>query len=138
MALLAWGPACYALQDRDRWVGWDATRRVERLSLVVQNRRFLLLTKRGEEPNFASQVLAAAVRTLPGHWQERFGYRPLLTEDLHRPGGLPRHVLQGLRVGAGRDQPGLRTAPRRLLPRARPTHSTCGCCGPCTPRPRSC
>ncbi|MCC5024172.1 MAG: DUF4338 domain-containing protein [Candidatus Synoicihabitans palmerolidicus] len=68
MALLAWGPACYALKDRDRWVGWDATRRVERLSLVVQNCRFLLLTKHGEEPNVASQVLAAAVRTLPGHW----------------------------------------------------------------------
>ncbi|MCC5022365.1 MAG: hypothetical protein J6386_06045 [Candidatus Synoicihabitans palmerolidicus] len=45
-------------------MGWDATRRFERLSLVVQNRRFLLLTKRGEEPNLASQVLAAAVRTL--------------------------------------------------------------------------
>ncbi|MCC5022759.1 MAG: DUF4338 domain-containing protein [Candidatus Synoicihabitans palmerolidicus] len=85
MALLAWGPACYALKDRDRWVGWDATRRVERLSLVVQNRRFLLLTKRGEEPNFASQVLAAAVRTLPGHWQERFGYRPLLAETFTDP-----------------------------------------------------
>ncbi|MCC5024838.1 MAG: DUF4338 domain-containing protein [Candidatus Synoicihabitans palmerolidicus] len=85
MALLAWGPACYALKDRDRWVGRDATRRVERLSLVVQNRRFLLLTKRGEEPKFASQVLAAAVRTLPGHWQERFGYRPLLAETFTDP-----------------------------------------------------
>ncbi|MCC5021716.1 MAG: DUF4338 domain-containing protein [Candidatus Synoicihabitans palmerolidicus] len=85
VALLAWGPACYALKDRDRWVGWDATRRVERLSLVVQHRRFLLLTKRGEEPNFTSQVLAAAVRTLPGHWQERFGYRPLLAKTFTDP-----------------------------------------------------
>ncbi|MCC5021667.1 MAG: DUF4338 domain-containing protein [Candidatus Synoicihabitans palmerolidicus] len=38
-----------------------------------------------EEPNFASQVLAAAVRTLPGHWQERFGYRPLLAETFTDP-----------------------------------------------------
>ena len=85
VALLAWGPACYALKDRDRWVGWDATRRVERLSLVVQNRRFLLLTQRGEEPNLASQALGAAVRALPNHWLERFNYRPLLGETFTDP-----------------------------------------------------
>ena len=85
VAVLAWGPACYALKDRDRWIGWDATRRVERLSLLVQNRRFLLLAKRGEAPNLASQALAAAVRSLPCHWQERFGYRPLLAETFTDP-----------------------------------------------------
>jgi hypothetical protein len=85
VAILAWGPACYALKDRDLWIGWDATRRVERLSLVVQNRRFLLLVERGQEPNLASQVLAAAVRALPDHWLERFGYRPLLAETFTDP-----------------------------------------------------
>ena len=44
VALLVWGPACYALKDRDRWIGWSATQRVERLKLIVQNRRFLLLS----------------------------------------------------------------------------------------------
>ena len=85
IAILAWGPASYALKDRDRWIGWDATRRVERLSLVVQNRRFLLLVDRGQAPNLASQALAAAVRALPGHWLERFGYRPLLAETFTDP-----------------------------------------------------
>nr|WP_255324855.1 Druantia anti-phage system protein DruA [Verrucomicrobium sp. 3C] len=47
VALLVWGPACYALKDRDRWIGWSAVQRVERLKLIVQNRRFLLLTPRG-------------------------------------------------------------------------------------------
>ena len=23
-ALLVWGPACYALKDRDEWIGWGA------------------------------------------------------------------------------------------------------------------
>jgi hypothetical protein len=27
-ALLVWGPACYALKDRDRWIGWSANQRV--------------------------------------------------------------------------------------------------------------
>jgi hypothetical protein len=84
-ALLAWGPACYALKDRDRWLGWTATQRVERLKLIVQNRRFLLLTAKGEAPNLASQTLAAAVRALPEHWQQAFGYRPLLAESFTDP-----------------------------------------------------
>lgn len=84
-ALLVWGPACYALKDRDQWLGWTATQRVERLKLIVQNRRFLLLTAKGEAPNLASQTLAAAVRTLPDHWQQTFGYRPLLAESFTDP-----------------------------------------------------
>ena len=43
VALLAWGPACYALKDRDEWVGWHPAQRAERQKLVVQNRRYLLL-----------------------------------------------------------------------------------------------
>ncbi|MDD2676572.1 MAG: DUF4338 domain-containing protein [Methylacidiphilaceae bacterium] len=54
VALLVWGPACYALKDRDRWIGWSAVQRVERLELIVQNRRFLLLTPKGQAPNLAS------------------------------------------------------------------------------------
>lgn len=84
-ALLVWGPACYALKDRDRWLGWSATQRVERLKLIVQNRRFLLLTAKGEAPNLASQTLAAAVRALPTHWQQAFGYRPILAESFTDP-----------------------------------------------------
>ncbi len=85
VALLVWGPACYALKDRDRWLGWSATQRVERLKLIVQNRRFLLLAAKAAAPNLASQTLAAALRALPQHWQETFGYRPLLAESFTDP-----------------------------------------------------
>lgn len=84
-ALLVWGPGCYALKDRDRWLGWSANQRVERLKLLVQNRRFLVLADKGEAPNLASQTLAAALRALPGHWQATFGYRPLLAESFTDP-----------------------------------------------------
>jgi hypothetical protein len=80
VALLAWGAACYALKDRDERIGWNPKVRAERLKLVAQNRRFLLLTERGEEPNLASQVLGAALRALPGQWLEHFGYEPLAAE----------------------------------------------------------
>jgi hypothetical protein len=85
VALLVWGPACYALKDRDLWISWSASQRVERLKLVVQNRRFLLLTPRGEAPNLASQAMGAGLRVLPEQWQERFGYRPLLAESFTDP-----------------------------------------------------
>jgi len=84
-ALLVWGPACYALKDRDKWIGWSATQRVERLKLIVQNRRYLLLKPKGSEPNLASQAMGAALRVLPRQWLERFGYRPVLAESFTDP-----------------------------------------------------
>lgn len=84
-ALLVWGPACYALKDRDRWIGWSASQRVERLKLIVQNRRFLILAEKGHCPNLASQAMGATLRALPAHWQEHFGYRPLLAESFTDP-----------------------------------------------------
>jgi hypothetical protein len=85
VALLVWGPACYALKDRDLWISWSATQRLERLKLIVQNRRFLVLAPKGESPNLASQAMGAALRALPDLWQERFGYRPLLAESFTDP-----------------------------------------------------
>jgi hypothetical protein len=84
-ALLVWGPACYALKDRDRWIGWSAPQRVARLKLIVQNRRFLVLAARGASPNLASQAMGAALRALPTHWQESFSYTPLLAESFTDP-----------------------------------------------------
>jgi hypothetical protein len=85
VALLVWGPAALKLKDREQWIGWNRTVAAERLKLVVQNRRYLLLHERGEEPNLASAALAAACRALPGQWQERFGYTPLLAESFTDP-----------------------------------------------------
>src|SRR5512138_773636 len=66
VALLVWGPACYALKDRDLWIGWSNVQRLERLKLIVQNRRFLVLADKGQSPNLASQAMGAALRALPG------------------------------------------------------------------------
>jgi hypothetical protein len=84
-ALLVWGPAGYALKDRDAWIGWCPTMRLERLKLVVQNRRFLVLGRKGAAPNLASQAMGAALRALCRHWHERFGYQPLLAETFTDP-----------------------------------------------------
>jgi hypothetical protein len=85
VALLVWGPACYALKDRDLWISWSATQRLERLKLIVQNRRFLVLHPKGQSPNLASQAMGAALRILPEQWRQRFGYSPLLAESFTDP-----------------------------------------------------
>lgn len=85
VALLVWGPACYALKDRDNWISWSTVQRLERLKLIVQNRRFLVLADKGQSPNLASQAMGAALRALPSQWLERFGYQPLLAESFTDP-----------------------------------------------------
>jgi uncharacterized protein DUF4338/DDE family transposase len=85
VGLLVWGPAAYKLKDRERWIGWSVPQRLERLKLVVQNRRFLLLSPKGAAPNLASQVLGAACKALGPQWRQRFGYAPVVAESFSDP-----------------------------------------------------
>ena len=78
-AILLWGPAAMKLIDRDEWIGWTHTQRAERLGLIVQNRRFLVLADT-RMPNLASCAMGLALRNLPDHWEDKHGYRPLLAE----------------------------------------------------------
>jgi hypothetical protein len=79
VALLDWGPAALKLTDREAWIGWSDSQRAERLGLLVQNRRFLVLSAT-RLPNLASRALALALHALPEAWQAAHGYRPLLAE----------------------------------------------------------
>lgn len=81
VGVLVWASGCQRLQDRDEWIGWTNTQRAERLKLVVQLRRYLLLHAEGTRPNLASEALAAATRALPVMWRERFGFEPALLES---------------------------------------------------------
>ena len=81
VAVLMWTSACQRLQDRDEWIGWTNAQRAERLKLIVQLRRYLLLHPAGTRPNLASEVLAAATRALPLMWQKCFDFQPALLES---------------------------------------------------------
>lgn len=79
VALLDWGPAALKLADREEWIGWSDLQRAQRVGLIVQNRRFLVLSAT-RRPNLASRALALAVAALPESWQQAHGYLPLLAE----------------------------------------------------------
>ena len=65
VGLMLWTSACQRLQDRDEWMGWTHAQRAQRLKLLVQLRRYLLLHESGARPNLASEALASATRALP-------------------------------------------------------------------------
>jgi len=56
-SLLDWGPTAWKLSDRENHIEWTAQQRAERLGLVVQNRRFLVLGAT-RMPNLASHALS--------------------------------------------------------------------------------
>ena len=90
VALMVWGSACYHLKPRDAYVGWANSIRAERLKLVVNNRRFTILSEPGERRNLASECLGLVARELPRLWLKKFRYRPLLAEtfcDIERTAG---------------------------------------------------
>ncbi len=42
-ALLGWSAGSYHLRQREAWIGWDVEQRRQRLPLVANNARFLIL-----------------------------------------------------------------------------------------------
>jgi hypothetical protein len=84
VAVLIWCAAAWHLKGRDESIGWDAVTRSQRLKLVVQLRRFLVM-EAARRPNLASQCLGLALRNLCPAWRNEHGYRPLLAESFSDP-----------------------------------------------------
>jgi hypothetical protein len=81
LACLQWTSPAWKMGVRDRWVGWSAAERVRHLQFIVNNSRFLILPW-VRVKGLASKILARCARQLPGDWERRYGYRPLLLETL--------------------------------------------------------
>ena len=80
LALVGWHAAALHCAARDRWIGWQSRQRRQRLFLVANQSRFLLLHEAGRSPHLASRVLGLSLRHLPGAWQRRHGSPLLLAE----------------------------------------------------------
>jgi hypothetical protein len=85
LALLGFGAAAWKTQPRDRFIGWTAQQRQQRLHLVTNNARFLILPWIRCH-NLASCILGMTARRLAHDWHCRYGYRPVLLETfVERP-----------------------------------------------------
>ncbi|WP_295448732.1 Druantia anti-phage system protein DruA [uncultured Thiodictyon sp.] len=84
LARLSFSAAAWKCAARDAWIGWDFRHQYDRLHLIANNSRFLILPAH-HDPNLASRVLALCERRLAADWQERFGYPLLLLETFVDP-----------------------------------------------------
>jgi hypothetical protein len=84
LALLSFSAAAWKCAARDVWIGWDFRHQYDRLHLVANNSRFLILPE-CHVANLASRVLALSERRLASDWPEHFGYPLLLLETFVDP-----------------------------------------------------
>jgi hypothetical protein len=84
VALLSISAAAWKCGVRDRWIGWDYRHQYDRLGLVANNSRFLILPE-WHLPNLGSKVLSLCEKRLAADWQTRFGQPLLLLETFVDP-----------------------------------------------------
>lgn len=124
VAQLSMSAAALKCGVRDRWIGWDFRTQYDRLRLIANNSRFLILPD-WHLPNIGSRVLALTKHRIVDDWLARFGHPLLLLETFVDPrrfhGGVYRAanwLELGLTQGYRRTREGYSTeldAPKRVF-----------------------
>lgn len=84
VALLSFSAAALKCAVRDRWIGWSYRHQYDRLRLIANNSRFLVLPE-WHRPNLGSRTLSLCRKRLPGDWLAAFGHPLLLLETFVDP-----------------------------------------------------
>ncbi len=84
VALISFSAAAWKCAARDQWIGWSYRYQYDRLHLLANNSRFLILPECHYQ-NLASRVLSLCERRISQDWQKSFGYPLLLLETFVDP-----------------------------------------------------
>jgi len=84
LALLGWQSAALKCKPRDQWIGWSSFLQYQRLSLIANNTRFLILPDITIK-NLASRILSLNLKRLSSDWQMIHGHPLLLAETFVDP-----------------------------------------------------
>ena len=84
LAVMIFAAAAKHLRARDQWIGWTDAQREKRLSLVVNNIRFLLMPDK-TFPNLGTKSLRLILARLSGDWQTKYGHPVLVVETFVDP-----------------------------------------------------
>ena len=84
LALLSFCAPAWKCAARDRWIGWDFRLQYDRLHLIANNARFLILPGH-HYPNLASRILSLCERRLAQDWPARFNHPLWLLETFVDP-----------------------------------------------------
>jgi len=85
LALLGWASPALKCASRDTWIGWSPTLQWQRLGLIANNSRFLILPG-VRVKNLASRILGLSLARLGQDWQAAHGHRLMLAETFIDPG----------------------------------------------------
>jgi hypothetical protein len=84
VALLSFSASALKCAARDRWIGWNLRHQYDRLKLIANNSRFLILPD-WHISNLGSRILSLCQRRLNTDWQKTFGHPVLLLETFVDP-----------------------------------------------------
>ena len=101
LACVLFAAAAWKVKARDAFIGWSAQQRQQRLSLIINNSRFLILPH-VRVPHLASHILGTILRRLRSDWQRKYSIAPCLAEtfvERERFGGVCYRAANWLRVG---------------------------------------
>lgn len=79
IALLSFSSCALRCSDRDQWIGWKYRNQYDRLQLMVNNTRFLILPDFHVQ-NLASKILSICKKRISTDWQQAYSHRILVLE----------------------------------------------------------
>jgi len=79
LGCLQFSASAWALEERDKWIGWTVEDKKARLHLIINNSRFLIFPWIHIR-NLASRVLSLAARQIKEDWLREYCYVPVLLE----------------------------------------------------------
>jgi len=79
LACIGWGQAAWKVACRDDFIGWRPAQKEQRLHLIAQNTRFLILPW-VKVPNLCSHILGRISRVLPQDWEDLYNHPIALLE----------------------------------------------------------
>lgn len=84
IALVTFSAASLKCAARDDWIGWNFRHQYDRLKLITNNSRFLILPD-WHIPNLGSRILSLCQKRILEDWQQRFSHPVLLLETFVDP-----------------------------------------------------
>ncbi len=84
VALVFFSALSLHLKAREKWIGWSPREGSRRLSMVVNNSRFLVFPERASFPTHASRVHSLCLCRLSDDWREHWGHPVLVDEERYR------------------------------------------------------
>src|ERR1022692_3404309 len=99
IACLAWSSAPRHLGSRDRYIGWDAAARRNRIRFIAYNTRYLLLPWVRVE-NLASHILGRMAARISDDWQQMYGHPIYFLETFTGYPGQRGHAARARGPGA--------------------------------------